>query len=200
MPGGYRNIITLGNQGSSWYHALTIKANRSMGRLTTVASYTLSRAEDMANYQLPEDSRDLSAEKGRSSADIPHNVATGVAWDVPGSRPLTRGWSLAGIGVFRSHRPYTISWGDDRNGTTQNDARPGARNTGKTGSYRTVDLSLTKRFRLGAASVDARVQAFNALDATNYDQYVGELLSPLFGKPVSAFPPRRIEIAAIVRF
>ncbi len=198
--GGFRKIITLGNEGRSWYRALQVTFDRSGGPLHVVAAYTLSRAEDMANYQLPEDSRNLGADKGRSSADIPHNVAAGFAWDVPGSSPLTRGWSLAGIGTFRSHRPYTISWGDDRNGTTQNDARPGGRNTGRTGPYRTVDLSLTKRFRRGAPSVDARVQAFNVLNATNYSQYVGEVVSPLFGRPVSAFPLRRIELAAIVRF
>ena len=102
--------------------------------------------------------------------------------------------------MYRSRRPYTISWGDDRNGTTQNDARPGQRNTGETGPYRTIDLALTRRFQWRAATIDARAQVFNALNATNYEQYVGELLSPLFGRPVSAFPPRRIEIAAIVRF
>lgn len=200
VAGGYRKIITLGNEGRSWYRALEVSFDRSGGPLHLVTAYTLARAEDVANYQLPEDSRNLDADKGRSSADIRHNVAAAFAWNVPGSRPLTRGWSLAGVGTFRGHRPYTISWGDDRNGTTQNDARPGGRNTGRTGPYRTVDLSLTKRFRRGAAIIDTRVQAFNALNATNYDQYVGELLSPLFGRPVSAFPPRRIELAAIVRF
>ena len=119
---------------------------------------------------------------------------------MPGASQLTRGWSLAGIGTFRSERPYTISWGDDRYGTTQNDARPGARNTGRAGAYRVLDLSLTRRFRRSGASIDARVQAFNVLNAINYDQYVGELLSPLFARPISAFPPRRIELAALVRF
>ena len=197
---GFRKVITLGNEGQSWYRALEVTFARSGGPLHLVAAYTLARAEDVAHYQLPEDSRNPGADKGRASADIRHNVATAFAWDAPGSRPLTRGWSVAGIGTFRGNRPYTISWGDDRNGTTQNDARPAGRNTGRTGPYRTVDLSVTKRFRRGAATIDARVQAFNALNATNYDQYVGELLSPLFGRPVSAFPPRRIELAAIVRF
>lgn len=198
--GGFRKILTLGNRGRSWYHALEVKFDRTRGPLHLIAAYTRSRAEDMANDALPEDSRDLRADRARSSADIPHNVTAGFEWSVPGSRPLTRGWSLAGVGMYRSRRPYTISWGDDRNGTTQNDARPGQRNTGETGPYRTIDLALTRRFQWRAATIDARAQVFNALNATNYEQYVGELLSPLFGRPVSAFPPRRIEIAAIVRF
>jgi hypothetical protein len=200
VPGGFRKIITLGNEGQSWYQALQVRFDRSRGPVHVAAAYTLARAEDMANYELPADSRNLAAEKGRSSADLRQNVVAGLAWDLPGATPLTRGWSLGGIGTFRGHRPYTISWGDDRTGTTQNNARPGERNTGRTGPYRTVDLSLTRRFRRGPTTIDARAQAFNALDAINYDRYVGELLSPLFGRPVSAFPPRRIELAAIVRF
>ena len=198
--GGFRKIVTLGNEGQSWYRALEVTFDGSAGPVRLLAAYTLSRAQDAANYQLPEDSRNPGADKGLSSADVRHNLSSAFSWDAPGTRPLTRGWSVAGIGSFRGSRPYTISWGDDRNGTTQNDARPGARNTGKTGRYDTVDVSVTKRFRRGVTTIDARVQAFNALNATNYDQYVGELLSPLFGRPVSAFPPRRIELAAIVRF
>ena len=199
-PGSFRKIVTLGNEGQSWYRALEVTFDRSAGPVRLLAAYTLSRAQDAANYQLPEDSRNPGADKGLSSADVRHNLVSAFSWDAPGTGPLTRGWSVAGIGSFRSSRPYTISWGDDRNGTTQNDARPGERNTGKTGRYDTVDLSVTKRFRRDVTTIDARVQAFNALNATNYDQYVGELLSPLFGRPVSAFPPRRIELAAIVRF
>jgi hypothetical protein len=199
-PGGFRKIVTLGNEGQSWYRALEVTFDGSAGPVRLLAAYTLSRAQDAANYQLPEDSRNPGADQGLSSADVRHNLASAFSWDAPGSRPLTRGWSVAGIGSFRSSRPYTISWGDDRNGTTQNDARPGGRNTGKTGPYGTVDLSVSKRFRRGVSTIDARAQAFNALNATNYDQYVGELLSPLFARPVSAFPPRRIELAAIVRF
>jgi hypothetical protein len=198
--GTFRKMITLGNLGRSWYHALEVRYDRIDGPVRVLGAYTLSRARDMANYELPEDSHNLSAEKARATADVPHNVVAALDWTIPGARLMTRGWSLSGIGTYRSHRPYTISWGDDRNGTTQNDARPGGRNTGRTGPYRTIDLALNKRFQWHRGTVDARVQAFNLLNATNYNQYVGELVSPLFGRPVTAFAPRRIELAAIVRF
>ena len=64
----------------------------------------------------------------------------------------------------------------------------------------TVDLALVKRFPRGTTVVEARVEAFNVFNTTNYDVYVGQLLSPLFARPVSAFPQRRIQLAAIVRF
>jgi len=200
LPGTVRKVIRLGNEGESWYHALELKFERTRGPLHILASYTRARAADLLNYELPEDSGNLQAEKGRAAADVPHAVAAAVDWILPGERALTRGWSLAGVGLYRSSRPYTVTWGDDRTGTTQNDARPGARNTARTGPYRSIDLALTRRFSREGMTIDARVQAFNVLNAINYDQYVGQLLSPLFARPVSAFPPRRIELAAIVRF
>jgi hypothetical protein len=199
-PGGYRKVIVLGNEGRSWYRALQVKADRSGDRVRGMASYTLSRAEDMGNYELPEDSLNLAAERARASTDITHNVTAGVTWSLPGSTPWSRNWTLSGISVFRSNRPYTISWGDDRNGTSQGDARPGGRNTGKTGPFRSVDVALARRVGLRTASLEGRLEAFNIFNATNYDQYVGQLLSPLFARPISAFPPRRLQLAAIIRF
>jgi hypothetical protein len=200
LPGLFRNIVTLGNQGRSWYHALQVKADRSSGRLQAMASYTLSHGEDMLNYQLPEDSRNLDAERARANADVRHNLTVGFTWSVPGTRPVLRDWNLSGIGVFRSNRPYTITWGDDRNGTTQNDARPDGRNTAATDAYQNLDLALSRRFPFGSRSFEARVETFNLFNVTNYDEYVGALLSPFYAQPVSAFPKRRVQLAATVRF
>jgi hypothetical protein len=199
-PGTYRKIITLGNRGRSWYRALQVKADRSTETLQMIGSYTWARARDMANDELPEDSRNLEAEKGRAFTDVAHSVSAAFAWHPAATRQPWRDWAISGVVIARTDRPYTISWGDDRNGTTQNDARPGGRNTGRTGPYRTLDLAVGRLFHHGVTSTEARVEAFNAFNAINYDQYVGELLSPLFGRPVSAFPPRRLQCAVIVRF
>ena len=200
LPGTFRKVITVGNRGLSWYRALQVKVDRSTDTLHALGSYTWSRARDTANYQLPEDSRNLDAETSRASTDIAHSVSAALAWQPAASRRLWRDWSVSGVAIVRTNRPYTISWGDDRNGTTQNDARPGGRNTGRTGPYRTLDLAVGRLFHHGATTTEARVEAFNAFNAINYDQYVGELLSPLFRRPVSAFPPRRLQFAVIVRF
>jgi len=199
-PGSFRQVIQLGNLGESWYHALQIKADKSTGSVQAMVSYTLSRAEDMDNYQLPEDSNNLQAEKARANTDVRHNLAVGATWALPFSGVALKDWSLSGIGVFRSNRPYTITWGDDRNGTTQNDARPDGRNTAQTDSYQNVDMALSRRFTVRTSTIEARIEAFNIFNVTNYDEYVGALLSPLYGRPVSAFPKRRVQLAAIVRF
>ena len=200
-PGGTRKILTLGNEGRSWYHALHVKADRSFGPFQALVTYSLARARDMANYQLPEDSRNIAAEKGRADNDVRHNVTAGVVWELPFTRrPILSGWTLAAAAQFRSNRPYNITWGDDRNGTTQNDARPGGRNTGIGPTYRNIDVSLTRRVPLGPRMLELRAEAFNVLGTTNYDEYVGALSSPQFGQPVSALPRRRLQFAAIVRF
>jgi hypothetical protein len=111
-----------------------------------------------------------------------------------------RGVTVSAYGLFRSSRPYTITFGDDRYGTTQNNARPGGRNTGEGDSFQSVDLSLAKRFRIANRTIEGRVEAFNILSTVNFDEYVGVLLSPYFGQPVSAFPMRAIQLVATVRF
>jgi hypothetical protein len=200
VPGSFRNLIVLGNQGRSWYHALQIKAERSTGAVQLLGSYTLAHADDLANYQLPEDSRNVAAEKARANTDIRHNLSAGLSWQIPGAGRWRRDWTLSALGIVHSNRPFTIAWGDDRNGTTQNDARPGARNTAATGPYRTIDAALSRRFAVRAATIEGRVEAFNLLNAVNYDQYVGSLQSAFYLQPVSAFPRRRGQLAAVVRF
>jgi hypothetical protein len=40
----------------------------------------------------------------------------------------------------------------------------------------------------------------NLINADNHDQYEGQLLSPLYGRPVTAFPSRRAQLGLVVRF
>jgi carboxypeptidase family protein/TonB-dependent receptor-like protein len=204
IPNGFRKIISLGNEGLSWYRGFEIKVDRSVGRFQAVGSYTFAhandRANDVVNDKIPEDSRNIAAETGRADNDVRHNLSLGLTWQLPESRPMMRGVTLAASGLFRSSRPYTITFGDDRYGTTQNNARPGARNTGVGDSYQTIDLSLSKRFRAATRNFEGRIEAFNVLSTVNFDEHIGALSSPYFGQPVSAFPSRAIQLVAIVRF
>lgn len=198
--GTFRQMLTLGNEGRSWYSALQVRVTRARGAFQTFGSYTLARADDQLNGELPEDSLNPSADRGPAAADVRHNATGAVTWSLPGARAWLRAWSVSGVLAVRSGRPYTVTWGDDRNGTTQGDARPGGRNTARTGTYRTIDASLVRRFHSGGRTIDARADLFNVLNSTNFDQYVGALLSPLYSQPVSAFPQRRLQLALIARF
>lgn len=44
------------------------------------------------------------------------------------------------------------------------------------------------------------MESFNLLNRVNYVTYVGNLSSPFFGKPVSAFPARRMQAGFRFRF
>ncbi len=210
VSGGFREIIALGNEGQSWYHGLQVKVSQSSGQVQTMASYTLSTAEDQANFQLPEDSRNLDAERGRSDSDIRHNFVVGFTWQLPGGPAALNGWTLSGTAQVRSNRPYTQTWGNDQNGTTQNDARPGGRNTLTTGTYRNIDLSLVRQFHVGSKTIEGRLEAFNVFSMVNYNEYIGSLSAgyydsqnvfrSLYSQPVTAFPQRRLQLAAVVRF
>jgi hypothetical protein len=200
VGGGFRKLITLGNEGRSWYRALQVRVERSLSSYQLLSAYTLARARDMANYELPQDSRNIRAEEAPADNDIRHNVSMGITWRLPFTAAALRDWTLSALGQFRSHRPYTIWYGYDRNGTTQVDARPGGRNTGKGDGYQNIDLALARRVMFGARALELRAEAFNVLSTVNDDQYMGALSSPLFGQPISAFPKRRLQFAAILRF
>jgi hypothetical protein len=107
---------------------------------------------------------------------------------------------LSGLATIRDGRPYNITFGDDRTGTTQRDARPGDRNTGRTTNFRNLDLAAARHIRLGSATLEARAELFNVFNRTNYNTYVGTLSSPLFGQPISAFDKRRVQLAGVLRF
>jgi hypothetical protein len=63
-----------------------------------------------------------------------------------------------------------------------------------------MDVAVSRRVGGGRVSVDLRADVFNVFNVVNYDQYVGQLLSPLYGRPVSAFPARRAQLGAVLRF
>lgn len=44
------------------------------------------------------------------------------------------------------------------------------------------------------------VDAFNALNHTNYMSDIGTLTSPFFGQAVSSYPPRRMQISLRLKF
>lgn len=200
-PNGFRNILTLTNLGESWYHALQLKAQRSNGPIRTMVTYTLSRAEDQGDpWNPPVDSYDLEAERAVGSHHQRHNFVTAVSVDLPGSGPIVGGWTLSGVATLRDGRPYTVTFGDDRTGTTLRNARPGGRNTERTEGYKNLDIALAKIFRLNAMSIEVRGEAFNALNTLNYNTYSGALNAATFGQPISAFDKRRMQLAAIVRF
>jgi hypothetical protein len=62
-----------------------------------------------------------------------------------------------------------------------------------------LDLNLSHDFPLSKQKHEAKVisvslNSFNLLNHPNYITYIGTISSPLFGRPVAAQPPRRMQL------
>ena len=49
-------------------------------------------------------------------------------------------------------------------------------------------------------SITVSVDAFNIFNRVNYQNYVGSLSSPFFGRAVASQPPRRLQLGARFQF
>ena len=112
-------IPTIRFDGSSIYHALTLKAEKRLadGHAFS-ANYTLSTSRDDASSpgpteaeaNMPQDVRDLDAENGRSSFDHRHVLVASGTYEVPFLRNAT-GWRQAVGGNWRVNAIVTLQSG-----------------------------------------------------------------------------------------
>jgi hypothetical protein len=118
-PGTFRKILTLGNEGRSWYRALQVKSRSLGGRRTgDRVVYALAGA---GHGQLRAAGRQPQHRR-RDGSRLHRRAAQHRRGPSPGRFPDRARWSAAvALGHRRGaqQRPYTVSWGDDRNGTTQ---------------------------------------------------------------------------------
>jgi hypothetical protein len=65
-----------------------------------------------------------------------------------------------------------------------------------------LDLRASRTFELAAKdrSCVVSLDAFNVLNRVNYGGFVGVVGSPLFGQPISARPPRQVQISMGLTF
>jgi hypothetical protein len=124
------NVTAIRWDGYSIFHALTTKIEQRLARgLAFAANYTLSKAIDDASdpgattYEtnLPQDVRNMAAERALASFDHRHRFVANVTYDVPGvtsASPtigmLTSGWRVNAIATLQSGAPFTVNLGADR--------------------------------------------------------------------------------------
>jgi len=132
---GYGYINENAHLGNSSYHALLGKLERRFSKgFTVLASYTYGHSIDNGkapgdqNDPIPQDARDLAAERGSSNYDIQHQFVLSGLWALPFqghgvTAALIRGWQLSGILSAHTGLPFTVTLSRDRTftGTT---ARP----------------------------------------------------------------------------
>lgn len=126
-------INLLENSAHSWYDAGYVNVRRHYSHgLSFLANYTLAKnlanAPDfrsaMDEAAIPQDNRNLSAEKG-PACDVRHRFAVSTVYDIPSYRRaawaqlVTQNWYLSVIYQIQSGMPFTISvFGDTANSGT----------------------------------------------------------------------------------
>ena len=165
--------------------------------------YTLSRTDNNTSgiTFFPVNSYNPSADWGRSDNDRLHK------FDLLASSQPTRFFTL-GVGLsLYSGKPVTITTGADNNHDGIINDRPAgvARNTMPGPGLIGLDLNLSHDFPLSTQKHEAKVisvslNSFNLLNHPNYITYIGTISSPLFGRPVAAQPPRRMQLDVQFKF
>jgi Carboxypeptidase regulatory-like domain len=165
--------------------------------------YTLSRTYNNTSgiTFFPENSYDPSADWGRSDNDRLHK------FDLLASSQPTRFFTAGAALSLYSGKPVNVITGsDDNHDGILNDRPIGfGRNSMAGPGLINLDLNLSHDFPLSKAKKESRVltlalNSFNVLNHPNYLTYDGTISSPLFGKPVAAQPPRRMQLDVQFKF
>ena len=165
--------------------------------------YTLSRTYNNTSgiTFFPANSYDAAADWGRSDNDRFHK------FDLLASSQPTRYFTFGAALSLYAGKPVTITTGADNNHDGIINDRPlgVARNTMPGPGLINLDLNLSHDFALSKKKKESKVLAvtlnsFNVLNHPNYVTYVGTITSPLFGLPVAAQPPRRMQLDLQFKF
>jgi hypothetical protein len=131
---------------------------------------------------------DLSVDEGPDNSDRRHNMVLNGAHNLPFDV------QLAGIWTFRSAAPFSVSTRDQLDSDPFAD-RPEPRNSRRGDSFNTVDIRLTKTFRIGPkVRVSGFWELFNTFNTNNFTAFQGSLQSSIFGLPADAFEKRRQQL------
>jgi Carboxypeptidase regulatory-like domain len=231
------SVLQYTSFGETWYDGLTLSATkRFTNRCQFLASYTLSKAEDnstdfqsafvpqtMGRGRSDAASTGLPIgfnpddERGPSLQDQRHRFVLSGLYVAPGRV------QVSSIVTIASGRPYNILAGADLNGdgdggtsspdrARQNPASEASsvsRNTGLMPHQATVDLRVSRRFRLaGKVSAEGLVEVFNLFNRTNFVE-VNNIFgagaypsTPLatFGQFTQTASPLQMQLAAKIYF
>ncbi|HWY20411.1 MAG TPA: carboxypeptidase regulatory-like domain-containing protein [Candidatus Acidoferrum sp.] len=165
--------------------------------------YTLSRTYNNISgiTFFPANSYDPAADWGRSDNDRLHK------FDLLASSQPTRFFTFGAALSLYAGKPVNITTGtDDNHDGIINDRPAGvARNTMHGPGTVGLDLNLSHDFPLSKKKKEVKVlsvslNSFNVLNHPNYLTYIGTISSPLFGQPVAAQPPRRMQLDVQFKF
>ncbi len=231
------------SNGSSVYHAFNADLKKRFSHnLQFLASYTWSHSiddsSDLQTLLLPQDNRNLRAERSNSLFDQRHRfvlsavASSPVAW-ASGSSFWERAladFTFAPLIEISAGRPFNILTGVDTNNDQSNQTdRPNVaadgtlvvpvgfqtgnlgRNRGITRGYQSVDLRVTRAFRVGERfRLDVIGEGFNLLNKFNQASAspffqdvnaVGQRVGNNYlGRSTAAFDPRQFQFGLKINF
>lgn len=138
QPGTLSSVNLLQSMLNSSYHGMHLSLNKRFSRSFMLkAFYTFSKSIEGAQLQNNTtapgamDAGNVALDRGRTDYDRSHNLVISSVWKLdylqngnPMLRAIVNGWSLSGIGSFRSGAPFTVTTGSDNNADGVNNDRP----------------------------------------------------------------------------
>jgi hypothetical protein len=237
------SILQYTSFGETWYKGVTATLQKRYRQGSQfLVSYTLSKSEDNStDFQsafIPQSNGlgrnpaalaglplgfDPDLERGPATWDSRHRLVASGLYQLPGKV------QLSAIATYASGRPFTPLAGADLNGDGNGGAAPPdraranpadiatsvGRNSENLPSQFTLDVRLSRRFRLGAQIfLEPVCEIFNALNRTNYsdvNNVFGAGAFPgnaardaqgrvTYGLFTQAQPPRQMQLAAKLSF
>ena len=212
------NISRFESSGNSSYDGLVISVNQRATHWSSLrVSYTFSKTIDDAGnffFSSPQDNFNVRDDRGLSDNDQRHRLVISGSLEVPdhkkpkGLQRVLCGFQFGYIFTYASALPFNVLLGSDRNLDTNNNDRPlgVGRNTGRGFDYASLDLRLSRRFRL-TERVDLQflAEGFNVLNRSNFgvpNNTFGSGVTPVatFGQPTQAFDPRQFQLGMRLNF
>jgi Carboxypeptidase regulatory-like domain/TonB dependent receptor-like, beta-barrel len=205
------NINQVESSASMRSNALSVTFRGSISSwFKGMAQYTLSHTTGNTSgpFVLPANNYDLRPELGRADFDQRHQFT------YAGTLELPRSFRVGLLLRLASGKPFDITTGlDDNLDTVANDRPPGVtRNAGRGPGLAQLDLRLTKLFSVprpfkgfnhsknDSPNLEISIDLFNALNHTNFTNFIGVQSSPFFGQANSALPARTIQLSTRYRF
>jgi len=114
----FEDINLMESRGNSNYNSLQARLQQRMrSGLSMLVSYTYAKSIDEGSSfftsagdpNFPQNSYDVSAERGRSNFDIRHRAAISYSYDLPIKGRWIGGWQTFGILTFQSGQPFTVA-------------------------------------------------------------------------------------------
>ena len=203
----FTNINQVESSATQRGNALNVSFRGRIGkRFHGMAQYTFSHTinDTSGIFSLPANNYDLRPERGRASFDRRHRFSFVGSLNLPG------GFRFGTVLALATGPPFNLTTGaDDNQDSVATDRPPGVgRNTGQGPGLVQLDLRFSRSFRFPrpvnrdrtSRNLEFNVDAFNALNRTNFNNFVGVQSSPFFGRANSAPPARLIQMSVRYHF